>query len=142
MPPKPATSRKRTTESRATSTTTKKQKSGNNTIDNINYTKLASEIIRLQDLNKNTKEAMPSDSQTVSNNAYDPTLTPNASSISENPSSTGNLNLTSQVVENETQQNDITKDAAMLVVSLIDKIFSGEVTQTAESVGPVIFLKI
>ena len=94
MPPKSATSRKRATESRATITTTKIQKSGNNTIDNINYTKLASEIILMQDLNKNTKEAMPSGSQTVSDNAYDQTLTPNASSISENPSSTGNLNLT------------------------------------------------
>ena len=66
---------------------------------------------------------MPNGSQTVSDNAYDPTLIPNVSSISENPSSTGNLNLTSQVVENETQQNDITKDAAMPVVSLIEKIF-------------------
>lgn len=137
MPPKSKVIRKRTSDGQTSSTSNKKQKSDTVPVSNIDYTKLASEIIRLQGLNANKTDVTSDSPQSVSVN---PDVCHDLTSMQETPS-------TATVISSEETpgpstessanptSHDQTKEAAMPVVSLIDKIFSGEVTKTTESIA-------
>lgn len=141
MPPKAKSSRKRGSAGATSSSKAKqsKQDSPNmNVMASLDYTKLASEIIRLQDLK--SKGPTPSTSGLQSealraedNDSHQVEINVTESRVQGH--SDFSLEKTSNVSDEQDSSANSAKQAAMPVVSLLDKIFSGEASHVDNSVA-------
>lgn len=130
MPPKSKASRKRNSVVQPSADVSKKQKRGmatQNAVEALDYTKLASEIIRLQEIKTKQHDSSSEVILENENNLSESTVQGEKQSCSVAKKQTTD-------VANVSEKSDTMTQAAMPVVSLIDKIFSGEVNQSSETI--------
>ena len=145
MPPKTKSSRKRGSAGSTSSSKAKQSKQDSdstnmNVMASLDYTKLASEIIRLQDLK--SKGPIPSTSglQSEASRAEDSDshqmeINVTESRVDVEGHGDSSLAKSSNVSDEQDSNANSAKQAAMPVVSLLDKIFSGEASQVDNSVA-------
>ena len=143
MPPKTKSSRKRGSAGSTSSSKAKqsKQDSTNmNVMASLDYTNLASEIIRLQDLKSKgpipSTSGLQSEASRAENSAsHQVDINVTESRVNVQGHGDSSLAKSSNVSDEQDSNANSTKQAAMPVVSLLDKIFSGEASQVDNSVA-------
>ena len=143
MPPKAKSSRKRGSAASTSSSKAKqsKQDSTNmNVMASLDYTKLASEIIRLQDLKSkgptsSTSGLQSEASRAEDNDSHQVEINVTESRVDVQGHDDSSLAKSTNVSDEQECNSNSAKQAAMPVVSLLDKIFSGEASQADNSVA-------